>query len=112
VVSDPTILRRILGNLVKNALEAVRVGEEVVISVTGDAEQITFHVVNPGVIPDHIQRQLFTRSVSSKAALGRGIGTYSAKLFTERYLAGSIGFVSSGEQGTRFWITIPSYPHA
>jgi signal transduction histidine kinase len=110
VVSDPTILRRILGNLVKNALEAVPVGAEVIISANGDAEQTTFQVANPGVIPDAIQRQLFTRSVSSKAAMGRGIGTYSVKLFTERYLGGQIGFTSSGDQGTRFWITVPSSP--
>jgi len=108
VVSDPTILRRILGNLVKNALEAVNIGEEVVVSVVDGGEQVTFLITNPGVIPDQIQRQLFSRTVSSKSAHGRGIGTYSAKLFTERYLAGHIGFVSTGTEGTRFWITIPS----
>jgi signal transduction histidine kinase len=108
VVSDQTILRRILGNLVKNALEAVPTGEEVVISIAeGEAGQITFQVANPGVIPDQIQRQLFSRGVSTKAAHGRGVGTYSAKLFTERYLSGRIGFTSSCDEGTKFWITIP-----
>jgi signal transduction histidine kinase len=106
-VSDPTIVRRILGNLVKNALEAVDIGQEVVVSVTHSATEITFQIANPGVIPDDIQRQLFTRTFSSKAAIGRGIGTYSAKLFTERYLDGRIGFTSSAPAGTCFWITLP-----
>ncbi len=106
-VSDPTIVRRILGNLVKNALEAVDIGQEVVVSVTHTATEVTFLVANPGVIPDEIQRQLFTRTISSKAAIGRGIGTYSAKLFTERYLDGRIGFSSSATAGTCFWITLP-----
>jgi signal transduction histidine kinase len=106
-VSDPTIVRRILGNLVKNALEAVGIGQEVVVSVAHTATDIIFQVANPGVIPDNIQRQLFTRTISSKAVVGRGIGTYSAKLFTERYLGGRIGFSSSAPAGTCFWISLP-----
>lgn len=106
-VSDLTILRRILGNLVKNALEAVAVGEEVVLSVVGTDDSVTFVVQNPGCIPDEIQRQLFSRSVSTKAANGRGVGTYSAKLFTERYLGGTIAFASSAAAGTSFLVTVP-----
>jgi signal transduction histidine kinase len=39
--------------------------------------------------------------------VGRGIGTYSAKLITERYLGGSLSFTSSEDEGTTFAVTLP-----
>ncbi|HEY5974006.1 MAG TPA: ATP-binding protein [Geobacteraceae bacterium] len=84
IISDGAILRRILGNMVKNALEAVEPGGEVVVAATEDAENVTFAVQNPGQIPEEVQLQLFQRSFSTKGEEGRGIGTYSIKLFGER----------------------------
>jgi len=40
-------------------------------------------------------------------ASGRGLGTYSIKLLTERYLKGSVAFTTSPEAGTRFTATLP-----
>jgi sensor histidine kinase regulating citrate/malate metabolism len=51
--------------------------------------------------------QVFRRSFSIKSPVGRGIGTYSAKLITERYLGGSLSFTSSEEAGTTFAVTLP-----
>jgi sensor histidine kinase regulating citrate/malate metabolism len=64
-------------------------------------------VSNPGLIPEQVQLQLFKRSFSTKSAKGRGIGTYSMKLFGERYLGGRVGFESTAEKGTTFWIELP-----
>ncbi len=107
ILSDASVLHRILGNLVKNALEATERGETVTLSGEDSAEQITFSVHNPGVMPEEIQLQLFQRSFSTKADEGRGLGTYSVKLFGERYLKGKVSFVSRAPEGTTFRFSVP-----
>lgn len=107
VRSDEVLLARVLGNLIKNALEATTPGETVTIRFESQPGGATFAVHNPGVISEQIRCQLFQRSFSTKPGRGRGIGLYSVKLLTERYLGGSVGFCSSPEEGTVFWIALP-----
>ena len=106
IFTDATILRRILGNLVKNALEAIPAGETVTMFCESSEDKITFCVHNPGVMPTEVQLQVFQRSFSSKGTDGRGIGTYSVKLFGERYLKGAVSFVSREPEGTTFRFTL------
>ena len=61
---------------------------------------------NPSVMPRDIQLQVFQRSFSTKGS-GRGLGTYSVRLFTEKYLGGSISFRSAEGEGTTFRVTLP-----
>jgi nitrogen-specific signal transduction histidine kinase len=105
-VSDPVLLRRVLINLVKNALESAAVGETVTLSAFTDHDGVGFTVHNPAVIPPEVQRQIFSRSYSTKG-IGRGLGTYSIKLLTEKYLHGQVSFVSTPSGGTRFTIRYP-----
>ena len=109
MVSDAAILRRILGNLVKNALEASKPGDTVTLAGREHGEMLTFTVHNPGVIPPQVQLQIFQRSFSTKGGTGRGIGTYSVKLFGERYLRGKVDFTSREPDGTTFFISIPKH---
>ncbi len=110
MLSDGSLLRRILGNLVKNALEAIPAGDTVTLYCVNTDEKITFYVHNPGVISPDVQLQLFQRSFSTKAEEGRGIGTYSVKLFGERYLKGKVAFTSSEAEGTIFSFSLPLSP--
>lgn len=105
-ISDPVLIRRVLINLIKNALEAVDPGETVTLSCFQEDGQVCFSVHDALVIHPEIRRQLFTRSFSTKGA-GRGLGTYSIKLLTERYLKGRVSVVSSEEQGTLFTVRYP-----
>jgi signal transduction histidine kinase len=107
IETDRTLLRRVLGNLVKNALEATADGGTVTLGATDSGDQIEFAVRNPGVMPDHVQKQVFQRSFSTKGGAGRGIGTHSVKLLTERYLGGKAGFESKEPNGTVFTVTLP-----
>jgi signal transduction histidine kinase len=109
LVTDRTLLLRVLCNMVKNALEACRSGETVTVSCAAADGRVEFRVHNPGFIPREIQLQIFLRSFSTKGA-GRGVGTYSVKLLTERYLQGSVSFTSSPEQGTTFKVRYPLAP--
>jgi hypothetical protein len=111
LVSDRTLLSRVLCNLLKNALEACRAGETVTAGCTSQDGKIEFRVHNPGSMPPEIQLQIFQRSFSTKGP-GRGVGTYSIKLLTERYLHGSVSFTSTPEQGTTFQVRYPLAPNA
>jgi nitrogen-specific signal transduction histidine kinase len=99
--TDPTLLRRVIGNMTKNALEACPSGGTVTLSCGSDVQRVLFRVHNPTAIPRHVQLQLFQRSFSTKGP-GRGLGTYSMKLLSERYLDGDVSFISSEEHGTTF----------
>lgn len=104
--SDETLLCRVLGNLVKNALEASSPGQRVTLRCSTNGEGISFSCHNEGVIPRKVRLQIFLRSFSTKEP-GRGVGTYSVKLLTERYLHGTVSFVSTPEEGTIFTATLP-----
>ncbi len=106
ITTDPVLLRRVLGNMVKNALEASKPGEMITIGASPSPDGVEFWCHNPGAIPREIQLQLFTRSFSTKGT-GRGIGTYSMKLFGEQYLHGRVGFTSTPGEGTRFFLVLP-----
>ncbi|WP_163338642.1 ATP-binding protein [Desulfopila sp. IMCC35008] len=70
-------------------------------------ERVFFHVWNKQFIPDDIARRIFQRNFSTKAEEGRGIGTYSMKLFGEQVLNGKVSFTTSAENGTTFTLEHP-----
>lgn len=104
-ISDRGLLARVLGNMVKNALEAVPAGASVTLGCHQRQDRIEFWVHNPGEIPRASQLQVFQRAFSTKGE-GRGLGTYSMRLLSE-YLQGEVGFSSSAGSGTRFWAHYP-----
>jgi signal transduction histidine kinase len=110
LVTDPCLLGRVLGNMIKNALEATAAGETVSIRCEAILSQFEFHVHNPQTMPREVQMQIFQRSFSTKASKGRGIGTHSIKLLGERYLGGRVRFVSCEGHGTTFTISLPRRP--
>ena len=101
--SDRTLLMRVLGNMVRNALEASGAGQNVTLGCREVGDEVEFWVHNAGAMSREVQLQVFQRSFSTKGA-GRGLGTYSIKLLTEQYLRGHAAFSSSAEEGTRFWV--------
>lgn len=104
--SDETILSRVIGNMLKNSIEASHPGENITLTTQSIADRVIFSVHNPAYIPTDIQSQLFNRSVSTKGA-GRGLGLYSMKFLTEHYLNGTIEFISSKKGGTKFTVSYP-----
>ncbi|MBX3008290.1 MAG: PAS domain S-box protein [Melioribacteraceae bacterium] len=104
--SDETLIGRVLGNMIKNAVEASSEEAIILIKSFKDNGMISFSVANSSFIPEEIQSQLFTRTVSTKGA-GRGLGIYSMKLLTEKYLGGTLSFYSDREKGTTFTVSYP-----
>ena len=104
--TDPVLLKRIISNMIKNALEAIRVEERITIGCVLNPDSVIIRVHNPGGMPEQIRQQVFQRSFSTKGK-GRGLGTYSMKLLGEKYLNGKVSFTSSEKEGTEFNLEIP-----
>jgi len=100
-MSDEALVKRVVGNMLKNAIEATPMGGTITMKCYQGADEACFEVHNPSVMPREVQLQMFQRSFSTKGT-GRGLGTYSMKLLTEKFLKGSIGFKSEEGFGTSF----------
>ncbi len=105
--TDEQLLRRVLANLVKNALEATAKLGTVTVWAEEREQEMAFMVHNPGTMPAEVQEQIFQRSFSTKAKTGRGVGTYGIKLFTDTYLGGHVSFTSTEQDGTIFTVVLP-----
>ncbi|MDO8804155.1 MAG: HAMP domain-containing sensor histidine kinase [Elusimicrobiota bacterium] len=104
--TDRTLLSRVIGNLLKNALEAESPGARITLSCEKTPAGAAFTVHNPGRMPEDSRLQVFQRSFSTKGA-GRGLGTYSIRLLTEKYLKGKVSF-TTGPEGTTFRAEYPA----
>lgn len=111
VETDVRLLKRIIGNMIKNALEASEEGQNITVSCEKTSEGVMVGVHNPAVIPESVKLQIFNRSFSTKADTGRGLGTYSMKLLGETYLGGKVAFTSDSDSGTLFTLTLPAAPN-
>jgi signal transduction histidine kinase len=107
IVTDVNLLRRVLTNMLINAFEATRPGHRVRLTVTDLAASVGFEVWNEIPIPESIALRVFQRNFSTKGGSGRGLGTYTMKLFGETYLGGKITFFTSPTAGTVFRFTLP-----
>lgn len=107
ILTDGVLLRRVLINMLKNALEAAKSGEKIILGCEPlNKEYFRFWVHNDTVIPQEIQSQIFNKSTSTKGS-GRGLGIISMRLVGEKYLKGKVSFTSSEEEGTLFMIDLP-----
>jgi signal transduction histidine kinase len=104
---DPTLTMRVLQNMVLNAYEATPEGGVVRMWVERSNDAAEFCVWNQIAMPPEIARRVFQRNFSTKAAVGRGIGTYSMKLIGERLLGGRVTFTSEAKSGTCFRFRLP-----
>lgn len=104
--TDSRILSRVLGNLVKNGLEAEAEGGVVTLGCRVEGDMCRFSVHNTSFIAEDLKQDIFHRTFSTKRE-DRGLGLYSVLLLTERYLNGEPGFTSSPEQGTEFFVRLP-----
>jgi K+-sensing histidine kinase KdpD len=106
VYSDPVLIKRVVTNMIKNALEATNQEDDITIDCQIDNEYVLIGVHNPAFMPESVQKQVFQRSFSTKGK-GRGLGTYSMKLLSEKYLGGKVYFTSSRKEGTWFYLRLP-----
>jgi len=106
ICTEPVILTRVLNNMVINAFEAIDDEGIVYLTINADNENFCFTVSNEGFIPESISKRIFQKNFSTKANWGRGLGTYSIKLLGEEILGGKVGFETSPDSGTEFWLKL------
>ncbi len=109
LVTDDSLVRRVLSNMLKNALEGSPEGAAVTLGVRADGDHVEFKVRNPGAMPEDVQRRVFQRSFSTKGE-GRGLGSWSMRLLAEDYLGGTVRFTSTAADGTAFILSLPLRP--
>ena len=105
-ISDEVILKRVIVNMTKNALEASTDSMTVTLGCEKEDDYLSFWVKNESHMPRSVQLQIFQRSFSTKGS-DRGLGTYSIKLLTEKFLKGKASFTSTEKEGTIFYANIP-----
>ncbi len=105
--TDPQLLKRVLINLVTNAVQAMPEGGELTLKAkTAKAGQVEIVVEDTGMgIPDEIMPKIFTPLFTTKSK-GQGFGLAVCKRVIEAQ-GGSINFESKVGKGTKFTITLP-----
>jgi signal transduction histidine kinase len=104
---DTQLLKRVLINLVTNAVQAMPEGGELTIKTqTNNQGQIQLIVEDTGVgIADEIKHKIFTPMFTTKSK-GQGFGLAVCKRVLEAQ-GGTISFESQVGKGTRFTIELP-----
>ncbi len=110
ITTDELLLKRVLGNMIKNAIEATGAGQEVHVWLELGDDDVSWQVSNPGCMPDAVALRVFQRYFTTKPEAGRGLGTYSMKLLGEDYLDGRVSFTTDEEAGTVFRFRLPLKP--
>jgi two-component system, NtrC family, nitrogen regulation sensor histidine kinase NtrY len=102
-------LKRVVVNLVKNAIQSVEGDQPAFISITVTEEsgKATLSVKDNGKgIADEVKPKLFTPNFTTKSS-GTGLGLAICKNLIEAY-SGSIWFESEVDKGSTFYIELPS----
>jgi signal transduction histidine kinase len=107
VRTDPSLVLRILSNMVTNALEAADESDHIKVWAEATDDRTDFCVWNQQHIDESVALRVFQRNFSTKSGDGRGFGTYSMKLLGEQCLGGKVSFSSTEGGGTVFRLSIP-----
>jgi PAS domain S-box-containing protein len=107
VKTDLTFLKRIMVNLVNNAVQAMPNGGKLTVRMSSKVGEAVITVEDNGVgIPKEVQDRLFTPLFTTKSK-GQGFGLVAIKRMTEA-LGGTISFESEVGKGTKFIIKLPA----
>lgn len=104
--TDPVLLSRVLINMVKNALEAPNLKQDITIGCSTANGRAIFFVHNYAFIEEKSAKCIFQPMFSTKGN-DRGLGTYSMRLIGENYLKGKVWFKTHPDTGTTFTIELP-----
>lgn len=104
--ADYTMLKRILVNLMQNAVQAMPSGGKLIVSATKTGQHIEFIIEDTGEgIPPEVQVKIFTPLITTKPK-GQGFGLAVVKRMTEG-MGGTVTFETESGKGTKFTLKFP-----
>ncbi len=106
VIADPDLLKRIISNLVLNAIQAMPKGGKLSIHAYRKEGGLVIEVQDTGEgIPEEAKSKLFTPMFTTKSK-GQGFGLAVVKRVTEA-MNGTVSFESELGKGTKFIVRLP-----
>ncbi len=108
ISGDINSLVQVLNNLVANAVDAMPDGGDIDMRAERRENALVLSVADRGAgLPADVRNKLFREMVTSKGALGTGLGLYiSAEIIRGRF-GGQLSFTDRDGGGTVFEITLP-----
>ena len=110
IAADPTQLRRVLENLLTNALTHNPPGVNLTLQITVEDQRIRCALQDDGVGMSKQQQKslfkLYIRGLHTQHLTGIGLGLYQCRQIINAH-GGDIGVISAPGAGTAFWFTLP-----
>jgi PAS domain S-box-containing protein len=107
IIADETLLKRIIINLMTNAVQAMPSGGKLTIRAFKEKQTVRIFVQDTGSgIPEEIKSKIFTPLFTTKSK-GQGFGLAVVKRLTEA-LNGQVSFQSQVGEGTTFILRLPN----
>jgi signal transduction histidine kinase len=107
LIIDPVFMKRIMINLIDNAVQAMPNGGKLTLTLTSDDNTTSISVQDNGVgIPESDKPKIYTPLFTTKAK-GQGFGLAVCKKLIEAQ-GGNISFTSEAGKGTSFTVTFPN----
>ena len=105
-MADFSMLKRVLMNLIQNAVQAMPNGGKLKVNAERQDKQVCISVADTGEgIPEEVQSKLFTPLFTTKSK-GQGFGLAVVKRLVEAQDV-KISFQSQNQKGTTFIIHLP-----
>jgi signal transduction histidine kinase len=111
--TDPDRLGQVLMNLLSNAVKFSKEGGAVEVSLGVEGARAVIMVQDHGIgIPESFHARMFQKfsqvdSSDTRARGGTGLGLSISKAIVDQ-LEGEIGFESKVDEGTTFWVKLPT----
>jgi two-component system CheB/CheR fusion protein len=106
IITDRSMLKRALNNLVSNAVQAMPNGGKLTLNAYEETGSTVIEVQDNGVgIPENVKAKMFTPLFTTKAR-GQGFGLAVVKRLTEA-MGGTVNYESELGKGTKFIIRLP-----
>lgn len=112
VVCDAGVIRRVIANLVGNAVKFTPVSGQITVLVRGDGAEVRVEVADTGAgIPKEYHEKVFEKYGQVEAARhgakhSTGLGLTFCKLAVEAH-GGRVGLESAVGKGSTFWLLLP-----
>jgi signal transduction histidine kinase len=107
LTADATMMKRVLVNLIQNAVQAMPMGGKLTVGAQSRSHRVKISVEDTGEgIPKEVQAKLFTPLMTTKPK-GQGFGLAVVKRMMEA-MGGTVTFESQIGEGTKFTLQFPA----